>query len=61
MRYHIFSELEDPEVHHMTLLQLYMPWRNEKYLKRDCSTFAEKFEFVKGDNGKHRKARCFLW
>lgn len=26
-----------------------MPWRNEEDLKRDCSTYAEKFKFVKDD------------
>ena len=49
MRYHKHSELEDLERHYMTLLQLYMPWRNEEDLKRDCSTYAEKFKFVKDD------------
>ena len=49
MRYHKVSELEDPELHFMTFLQLYMSWRNEDNLKRDCSTYAEKSEFVKDD------------
>ena len=49
MRYHKVSELEDPELHCMTFLQLYMSWRNEDNLKRDCSTYAEKFEFAKDD------------
>ena len=49
MRYHKVSELENPELHCVTLLQLYMPWRNEDKLKRDCSTYAKKFEFVKDD------------
>ena len=48
-RYHKFSELEDPELHVMTLLQLYMSWRNEEDLKRDCYTYLKKFEFVKND------------
>ena len=26
-----------------------MPWRNEDDLKRDCSTYTEKFEFVKDE------------
>ena len=49
MRYHKVSELEDPELDYITRLQLYMPWRNEDNLKRDCSTYAKIFEFVKGD------------
>ena len=33
MRYHKVSELEDAELHHLRLLQLYMPWKNEDDLK----------------------------
>ena len=33
----------------MAPLRLYMPLRNEEVLKRDCSTYAEKFKFVKDD------------
>ena len=47
MRYHKVSELGDPELHYMTTLQLYLLWRNEEDLKRDCSTCAEKMKFVK--------------
>ena len=49
MRYHKVSELEDPELHYTTLLQLYVPWGNEEDLKRDYSTNAEKLKFVKDD------------
>ena len=42
MRYHKVSELEVPELHYMTLLQLYKPWRNQKDLKRDCSTCMQR-------------------
>ena len=33
----------------MAPLRLYMPLRNEEVLKRDCSTCAEQFKFVKDD------------
>ena len=49
MRYHKVRELEDPELLYVTLLELYMPWRNEEDLKRDCFIYAEKFKFVKDD------------
>ena len=49
MRYHKNSELEDPELYSKILLQLHMSWKNEEDLKTDCSTYAEKFEFVKDD------------
>ena len=49
MRYHKNSELEDPELYSRIPLQLHMPWKNEEDLKTDCSTYAEKFEFVKDD------------
>ena len=55
--YHKVSKLEDSELHYMPLLQLYMPWRNENDLKRVCSTYAEKFEFVKGDIMRNIKKR----
>ena len=42
MKYHKVSELEVPELHYMTLLQLYKPWRNKKDLKRDCSTYMQR-------------------
>ena len=61
MKYHKVSELEDPELHYMTLLQLHMLWRNEDDLKRDCSTYAEKFGFIKYDlmrNIEKHKAFC---
>ena len=57
MRYHKISKVEALELHYMTFLRLYMPWRNKEDLKRECSTYVEKFEFVKVDVmrniGKH--------
>ena len=49
MRYHKISKLEDPGLYYMTFLQSYISWRNEEDLKRDCSTYAEKFRLVKDD------------
>ena len=34
MRYHKFSELENPDLHCVTFLQLYMPWKNEDQIKK---------------------------
>ena len=56
MRYLKVSELEDPELHYMTLLELYMSWRNEEDLKRDSSKYAEKFKFVKDDLMRNNKS-----
>ena len=53
MRYHKISKLEDPGLHYMTFLQLYISWRNREDLKRDCSTYAEKFRLVKDDTMKN--------
>ena len=47
IRYHKVSLLKDPELHYMTLLQLYMPWTNENDLISGCSSYAEKFKQVK--------------
>ena len=52
MRYHKVSKLEDSELHYTKLLQLYLPQRNDEDLKRDCSTYAEKFKFVKNEKLK---------
>ena len=49
IRYHKVSLLKDPELHYMTLLQLYMPWTNESDLILGCSSYAEKFELVKDE------------
>ena len=49
MGYHKISKLEDPGLRYMTFLQVYISWRNEEDLKRDCSTYAEKFRLVKDD------------
>ena len=47
MKYHKVSELEVPELHYITLLQLYKPWRNKKDLKRDFLDICR--EIVKDD------------
>ena len=47
IRYHKVSLLKDPELHYMTLLQLYMPWTNENDLIYGCTSYKEKFELVK--------------
>ena len=49
MRYHKGSKLKDSEHYYMTLLQLYMPWRNESNLKEGYSTYEEKFKQVESD------------
>ena len=37
------SRLKNPEHYYMTLLQLYMPWRDEDNLKGTYRTFEEKY------------------
>ena len=49
IRYHKVSLLKDPELHYMTLLQLYMPWTNENDLISGCTSYAQKFDLVKDD------------
>ena len=49
MRYHKGSKLKNPEHYYMTLLQLYLPWRNEDNLKDGCSSYQEKFDSVEPD------------
>jgi len=46
MRYHKISKLKDSEQYFMTLLQLYMPWRNEDELKGNSSTYCKKYQDV---------------
>ena len=36
MRYHKGSRLKDPEHYYFTLIQLYMPWRDENDLQIGC-------------------------
>ena len=47
IRYHKVSLLKEPELYYMTLIQLYLPWRNETDLISGCATYAQKFELVK--------------
>ena len=49
MRYHKGSKLKNPEHYYMTLLQLYLPWRNEDSLKDGWSSYQEKFNSVEPD------------
>ena len=49
MCYHKVSKLKDSEHYHMTLLQLYMPWRDEDHIKEGCSSYKEKFDEVESD------------
>ena len=49
IRYHKVSVLKDPELHYMTLLQLYMPWTDENDLISGCTSYAQKFGLVKDD------------
>ena len=46
MRYYKGSEQEDPEHYYMTLLQLYLPWRNENDLKNGYFSYKEKFKDI---------------
>ena len=46
MRYHKGSRLKDPEHYYFTLLQLYMPWRNESDLQQGFSSYEEKFKHI---------------
>ena len=51
MRYHRVSKMKDPELYYLTLLQLYLPWRDESDLKGDISTghfptYQEMYEHV---------------
>ena len=46
MLYHKCSRLKDPEHYYITLLQLYMPWRNESDLQRRLLSYEEKFEHI---------------
>ena len=43
MRCHTESKLKNREQYYMTLLQLYMPWRDEDNLKGTYHTFQEKY------------------
>ena len=43
MRCHMESKLKNPEQYYITLLQLYMPWRDEDNLKETYHTFQEKY------------------
>ena len=51
MRCHMESKLKNLEQYYMTLLQLYMPWRDEDNLKGTYHTFQEKYF--------HHKAKHF--
>ena len=44
MRYHKGSRLKDPEHYYFTLLQLYMPWRDESDIQSGCTSY-EEFQF----------------
>ena len=46
MRYHKGSRLKDPEHYFFTLLQLYMPWRNESDLKQGFLSYEDKFNHI---------------
>ena len=49
MRYHKGSRLKDPEHYYFTLLQLYMPWRDESDLQSGCTSYEEKFKHVENE------------
>ena len=49
MRYHKVSKMKDPELYHLILLQLYYPWRDERELKEDFSSYQEMYEHVELD------------
>ena len=49
MRYHKVSKMKDPELYHLILLQLYLPWRDESALKEDFSSYQEMYEHVELD------------
>ena len=49
MRYHKVPKLKDPELYHLILLQLYLPWRDENDLKGDFSSYQEMYEHVELD------------
>ena len=40
---HMESKLKNPEQYYITLLQLYMPWRDEDNLKGTYHTFQKKY------------------
>ena len=46
MRYHKGSRLKAPEQCYFTLLQLYMPWRNESNLQQGFSSYEENFKHI---------------
>ena len=46
MDYHKGSRLKDPEHCCFTLLQLYLPWRNESGLQSRSSSYEEKFKHI---------------
>ena len=61
MRYHKGSKLKDPEHYYMTLLQLYLPWRNEDNLIDGCSSYKEKFDQVETDiESNIQRHDCFF-
>ena len=46
MRYHKVSKLKDPELYYLTLLQLYMPWRDENAIIDNFPSYENKFDDV---------------
>ena len=38
-----------------------MPWRNEDNLKRDCSTYTKKFEFIKDEIIRNIEKHCAFY
>ena len=47
--FHKVSKLKSPEEHHLRLLKLYMPWRNENELKKGSQSYEDRYKEVEGD------------
>jgi len=49
VRWHSVSKTKNPEMYHMRLLQLYLPWRKEEDLLHEDGTYTSKFNAVRDE------------